>query len=124
MSQETGYCPRCKTNVLLIRERIDTCLAIVLLIFTGGIGLIIYLAIYYSKPKDHCIHCQGKVTISPVSPSYTHQPQPQIQSTATTTPSKETEEVLGFRPNFCAYCGEKIRPGTNFCENCGSKVVI
>jgi hypothetical protein len=121
---ETGFCSRCNSNVLLVRERIDVCLAVVLLIFTGGIGLIIYLAIYYSKPKEHCIHCQGKVTVSPISTSYTQQTQPPIQKTSPSRSSKETEEVLGFRPNFCAYCGEKIRPGTNFCENCGSKVVL
>ncbi len=124
MSQETGYCPRCQTKVLLIRERIDACLAIVLLIFTGGIGLIIYLAIHYSKPKQHCIHCGNKILISQTSSPYTYQAQPQIQNTSPTTPSKATEEVLGFRPNFCAFCGEKVKAGTNYCENCGSKVVL
>jgi hypothetical protein len=121
---ETGFCPRCQTSVLLVRERIDACLAIVLLIFTGGIGLIIYLAIYYSKPKQHCIHCGTKVTLPQTPTAYTYQPQPQIQNASPTTPSNTAEEVLGARPKFCAFCGEKIKVGTNFCENCGSKVVF
>ncbi len=121
---ETSFCPRCQQKVLLTRERIDTCLAVVLLIFTGGIGLIIYLAIYYSKPKQHCIHCGTKVTLSQTSTSYTYPVQPQIQNNSSTAPTNTTEEILGASPNFCAFCGEKINPGTNFCENCGSKVVF
>lgn len=119
---ETAYCPRCQQNVLLIREKIDTCLAIILLIFTGGIGLIIYLAIYYSKPKQHCIHCGTKVTISQTPTSYSYQSSPQIQNTFISEPVNQTEEVLGARPNYCAFCGEKIEDGTKFCQNCGSQI--
>ncbi|MFX0002896.1 MAG: zinc-ribbon domain-containing protein [Candidatus Hodarchaeota archaeon] len=122
MSQETGYCPRCQTKVLLTREKIDTCLAVILLIFTGGIGLIIYLAVHYSKPKQHCIHCGTKISVLINSYPYTNQSQSEAQNALYNTSTNSSEEVLGVRPNFCAFCGEKVEVGTRFCQNCGSKI--
>lgn len=118
----SGYCPRCKQNVLLTREEIDTCLAIVLLIFTAGIGLIIYLAIYYSKPEEYCIHCHTKVTAFQTPTPYTYQSQPQIQQPSYSTPVNVSEEISSDRPNFCALCGEKLEAGAKFCQNCGSQI--
>jgi len=116
----TGYCPRCQQNVLLIREEIDTCLAIVLLIFTAGIGLLIYLAIYYSKPEEYCVHCRTRITAFQTSIPYTQQPQ--IQQTSYTTPGNITEQFTGEKYNFCALCGEKLDIGAKFCQNCGSQI--
>ena len=118
----TGWCPRCQQNVLLKREEIDTCLAIVLLIFTIGIGLIIYLAIYYSRPEENCVHCGAKIT-TPQPPSpYTYQSQPQVQQSSYSTPVSVSEEVTGAGANFCALCGEKLDVGAKFCQNCGSQI--
>ena len=50
----TGYCPKCSKNVLLTRGKLDFCIAIMLLIFTIGIGLIFY---YYAREKNRCVHC-------------------------------------------------------------------
>ena len=116
----TGWCPRCQQNVLLKREEIDTCLAIILLIFTAGIGLIIYLAIYYSKAEDRCIHCSSKITALQTESPYTSQPQ--IQQSSYSTPANISEEVTGVKPNFCALCGEKLDMGIKFCPNCGSQI--
>lgn len=118
----TGWCPRCQQNVLLKREEIDTCLAIILLIFTAGIGLIIYLAIYFSRPEENCIHCGAKITAvqDPIQPTY--QSQPQTQQTSYSTSVNVSEEVTGFKPVFCALCGEKLDSGTSFCPNCGSQI--
>ena len=118
----SGWCPRCQQNVLLTREEIDTCLAVVLLIFTAGIGLLIYLAIYYSKPEEYCVHCRAKVTASQIPSPYAYQPQPQIQQPSYSTPTNASGEVKGARPNFCALCGEKLEPGTKFCPNCGGQI--
>ena len=118
----TGYCPRCKQDVLLKREDIDTCLAIILLIFTAGIGLLIYLAIYYSKAEDRCIHCGAKITTFQTPSPYTYQTQPQPQPPLYSTPVNTSEEITGSRTNFCALCGEKLDPGIRFCPNCGSKI--
>ena len=87
MSSSTpiGYCEHCKQNVLLSRQDIDTCLAIILLLFTAGIGLIIYLIIYYSRPKNRCVHCGTEVvtfleqqTPSPKQISYQQQEKKQV----------------------------------------------
>ncbi len=118
----TGWCQRCQQKVLLKREEIDTCLAIVLLIFTAGIGLLIYLAIYYSKAEDRCIHCGAKVTSLQAHSPYTYQTQAPIQPPSYTTPVNASEEITGSRPNFCSLCGEKLDPGIKFCPNCGGQV--
>ncbi len=116
----TGYCPRCQQNVLLTREEIDTCLAIILLIFTAGIGLLIYLAIYYSKPEEYCAHCRAKITAFRLSSPYTQQPQ--VQQTSYPAPGNMTGQVTGGIPNYCTLCGEKLDIGAKFCQNCGSKI--
>lgn len=116
----TGFCSRCNQEVLLNREDIDTCLAILLLIFTAGIGLIIYLAIYYNKVENRCVHCGAVVTAPQTQTPYTSQPQ--IQQPSYSTPVNVSEEVTGAKPNFCALCGEKLEAGTRFCQNCGSQI--
>ncbi|MFW9873813.1 MAG: zinc-ribbon domain-containing protein [Candidatus Thorarchaeota archaeon] len=118
----TGWCPRCQQNVLLKREEIDTCLAIILLIFTAGIGLIIYLAIYYSKAEDRCIHCGYKITTIQTPSPYTYESHPNTLQSSYSTPAIVTEEITGTRPNFCALCGEKLEIGAKYCQNCGSQI--
>lgn len=118
----TGFCLRCNQNVLLTRKDFDTCLAIILLIFTAGIGLIIYLAIYYSKREDRCVHCGTQITISQSQKSYSYHSQIQTQSTLSPTSGNTSEEIKGALPNFCPLCGEKLESGTKFCPNCGSKI--
>jgi len=121
-SNPTGFCPRCNQNVLLMRKDFDTCLAIMLLIFTAGIGLIIYLAVYYGRKEDRCVHCGTQISIPPSQQSYTYQPRMQTQSTVSPRPGNISEEIQGELPNFCALCGEKLEPGIKFCPNCGSKI--
>ncbi|MGV9171384.1 MAG: hypothetical protein ACOC44_00465 [Promethearchaeia archaeon] len=53
---KTAYCSKCERNVLLVREDIDLPLAIILLIFTAGFGLFIYLIIYYNREENRCVH--------------------------------------------------------------------
>ena len=118
----TGWCQRCQQNVLLKREEIDTCLAIVLLIFTAGIGLLIYLAIYYSKAEDRCIHCGGRITALQTPSPYASQTQTPIQQPSYSTPVNTSEAITGSRANFCNLCGEKLDQGIRFCPNCGSQI--
>ena len=121
----TGYCYHCKQNVLLAREDIDICLAIVLLIFTAGIGLIIYMVIYYGKEEDRCVHCGATCSQtfdssgSQIAPQVSTQPHQQGRS----LPVQEVvqEKKTGF--NFCPFCGDNFdQEGVKFCPNCGSKV--
>ncbi|MFX0029202.1 MAG: zinc-ribbon domain-containing protein [Candidatus Hermodarchaeota archaeon] len=111
-SNPTGFCPRCNQQVLLTRKDFDTCLAIILLIFTG-IGFFIYLAVYYSRKEDRCTHCGTEINVSQDKKSYVYQPQVQVQTNA----------PAGDMPNYCALCGEKLEAGIKFCPNCGSKTI-
>lgn len=121
----TGYCYHCKQQVLLRREDIDICLAIILLIFTAGIGLIIYIAIYYGKEENRCVHCGATCSqflgppTSQVTPQVSTQPQYQDRS----LPVQEVVENKTKAVNFCPFCGESFdQERVKFCPNCGGKV--
>jgi len=136
----TGYCSHCKQNVLLKREDIDTCLAIILLLFTAGIGLVIYLIIYYSKPENRCVHCNSicEITLPRQYPESTEQLSYQQQASVNELtfqgqqipqqiPDKKmpekVEEVKGATYYYCPFCGDKLENrGVKFCPGCGSKL--
>ncbi len=120
------YCPNCKMNVLTVREDINICFLIILGIFTAFIGPLIYLAIYYEKEPNRCVHCKS---IS--------QPISNIQngSVLNSKPSQinkyqEVETIIENNGNtaaeskFCSNCGVKIgeREGLKFCAFCGTKI--
>lgn len=111
-----GFCNRCNQQVFLTRKDFDVCLAIVLAMFTFGIGLLIYLAIYYRKPEDRCTICGSQDTASQV-PAYQATTQPQFQNSKQSIQVEERVEE-----KFCSYCGDKLKLMSKFCENCGSKV--
>ena len=118
MVNNIGYCPHCKQNVLLKREDIDVCVAIILFFFTAGIGFIIYLIIYYSKPQNRCVHCNS-IASPALSESVTRE---EIEAPATPSsyslPSSNNESI-----KFCAYCGEAIKSkNTQYCAHCGTKL--
>jgi hypothetical protein len=106
---------------MLTRKDFDTCLAIILLIFTV-IGFFIYLAVYYSKKEDRCIHCGSQILISESFRSYTFQPQSQNQSSISSIQNNYVGETKEIGPRFCSLCGEKLETGIKFCPNCGSKL--
>ena len=123
MSSSTpiGYCEYCKQNVLLTRQEIDTWLAIILLIFTAGIGLIIYLIIYYMRPRNRCIHCGTEghsflehQTATAKQVSYQQQGKTEVFP---------IEIVEGGKANYCPLCGADLdEKKQNFCPSCGSKI--
>jgi len=115
-SSPTGFCSRCNQRVLLTRKDFDTCLAILLLIFTV-IGFFIYLAVYYKRKEDRCTHCGTEISISQ---SYTFQPQNQNHSSISPNQGNFPGEIRGILPNYCSLCGEKLEAGIKFCPNCGS----
>ncbi|TXT64915.1 MAG: hypothetical protein BAJALOKI3v1_150018 [Promethearchaeota archaeon] len=130
----TGYCPHCGEVVLGKREDIDICLAIILAIFTAGIGLIIYLIIWYSKDENRCVHCNSvlRPTETQFQPSqgqpYRQEPTPPQQnpykmaSSSTSTSNSKEEVISGGNTKYCPFCGSDIEPGAKFCPNCGSKI--
>lgn len=130
----TGWCEHCQETVLAKREDIDICLAIILAIFTAGIGLIIYLIIWYSKDENRCVHCNSILRptktqdSSSQTQSWQQQPLPQNQNPYKLPSSMErpsdnkTEVISGEQKRYCQFCGSDIELGANFCPNCGSKV--
>jgi hypothetical protein len=123
MSSNTpiGYCEHCKQNVLLTRQEIDVCLAIILLLFTAGIGLIIYLIIYYSKPKNRCVHC-GTVVTTFVGNEW--QAPKQIEYTQQQKKEAIPVEIIeGDKANYCPLCGAQLdNRNQTYCPSCGSKI--
>ncbi|MFX1315089.1 MAG: hypothetical protein ACFE9T_04445 [Promethearchaeota archaeon] len=112
-----SYCPYCKKNVSLSREGINIPLAILLAIFTGGIGLLIYLAIYHKRDKDRCNNCGSQININKalVQPYFNQKSSLKLGM----------EEVKGDKVYFCPYCGEKLDDRRiKYCSNCGSDVDI
>ncbi|MHA1984942.1 MAG: hypothetical protein ACW967_11345 [Candidatus Hodarchaeales archaeon] len=117
----TGFCPRCQQQVLLTRKEFDTCLAIVLLLFTG-IGFIIYLVVYYGKKEDRCVHCGTQIALSQAQAPVAYQTPQEIQQSSYSDTRSESEENSLTAPKFCRFCGEKIESSSiKFCPNCGSK---
>jgi DNA-directed RNA polymerase subunit RPC12/RpoP len=122
----TMYCPKCNSNVLATREDLDICLMIILLIFTGGIGLIIYLVIYYGKDPIRCVHCNSickpKLVEREVRSSYQNI-NPTYEAGTVLTIEKEQENIE-IRSKYCFNCGTQLdqRAGLKFCPFCGSKI--
>jgi hypothetical protein len=122
-----GYCPNCREQVLLTRKDIDWCLAIILLIFTAGIGFVIYLLYYYSQSENRCIHCgtvienrlQSPYTQTTDELPYQHTPE---EFQYERVEEKQVQEIETEVPRFCPFCGDKLKGGARFCANCGSKL--
>jgi DNA-directed RNA polymerase subunit RPC12/RpoP len=123
----TGYCPNCQERVLLTRKDIDWCLAIILLIFTAGIGFVIYLIYYYSQSEDRCIHCGTIIHERIQSPYSKRTEELEYQNTPEEfryerREIRQVQEVETTATKFCPFCGEKLKGGARFCANCGSKL--
>ena len=43
-----------------------------------------------------------------------------IQETHIITKTPETQEVMSYKPKFCAACGSPVENGLKFCKNCGT----
>ena len=116
MSTPMGFCPHCKQNVLLIREPIDTALAIILFCCTCGLGFFIYLIIYLSKSRDRCIHCNTRITSLSYQPNQTYnQSLPQQQAPVKVLENKSAK--------FCPFCGSKLdNLAQKYCPSCGTKI--
>ena len=113
---------------MLKREDIDWMLVIVLLIFTAGIGTLIYLLIHAGKIENRCVHCNSRCL-----------PQKTGQVVSLTTPvvnpylhNHENQQVQIIQTNinentsakYCSNCGSKLeRQNISFCPYCGTNIV-
>ncbi|MFX0006648.1 MAG: hypothetical protein ACFFA7_02835 [Promethearchaeota archaeon] len=121
------YCPKCNQRVLTKNNDFNVGLAIILLIFTGGIGLLIYVAVYLDKEhKPRCIHCDSicyeqKEEVLPKENPY------QLVSSINPPQAKEVivEPQNGEeKPIFCYNCGSELDRDTDakFCALCGTSI--
>jgi hypothetical protein len=117
------YCPICKQNVLLVREALNWALVIILIIFTGGIGLIVYVIIYFNKPASRCIHCHSQIALTPTSSVQTSN---QVQIDTRLEQRRDGDSAENIKPQlqkFCSFCGEALsNREAKFCAHCGIKV--
>lgn len=118
----TGFCQHCNQNVLLRRDDFDVCLAIILLIFTAGFGLIIYIAVYYSKPANRCIHCGNRIPYIDSSQYLPQETPSQGYQQTLPPPTVQESAKLEDKATYCTFCGEELKSGVNYCPNCGSKI--
>ncbi len=103
----TGYCPNCQQNVLLKREKLDFCIALMLLIFTAGIGLIYY---YYAREKNRCVHCGTLCRF-------------QLPDTQKIIREEKSGQVEGIKIYYCPFCGKELGIQVKAsCPNCGSQI--
>jgi len=123
-----GYCPYCKQNVLLVREAVNWALVIILIIFTGGIGLIFYAIVYFNKPPSRCIHRHSQIALtSPSNVQTSNQNQISTQLIQESNPKvvDSIEDNKTPQLKFCSFCGEQLHnKEAQFCAHCGSKVQI
>jgi hypothetical protein len=117
-------------NVYVRKMEFNIGLAIFLAIFTGGIGLLIYVAVYLDKSNKppRCIHCNNicyeqKEDIQPKGNPYqfvssSNPPQPQK---IIAEPQKIEE-----KPVFCYNCGSELEKDTDakFCALCGTSIRV
>jgi hypothetical protein len=146
----SANCPKCQTVVQTTREDIDVALAIFLFCCTGGIGLVIYLIVYFIQPEDRCVFCGTKTQAytnqqtSSVPQSVKIAPNPQIQQKQEQSmsfqqtkkvfesPLIESQPISGKvdeytgeikadgKMKFCAMCGSTFFIGQKFCKSCGA----
>ncbi|MBN1215896.1 MAG: hypothetical protein JXA99_10705 [Candidatus Lokiarchaeota archaeon] len=131
-----GYCRECKQNVLLKREKINIPLAILLLIFSAGIGLLIYIWIHNTKSKNVCIHCGNYAT--PIENNkrvhnqlYTYNQTNQNKNNPYLANIKDSMnyreesliEISGEKINHCSLCGHELdNNNPEYCAFCGEKL--
>jgi hypothetical protein len=113
-------------NVLTKRDDIDICLVIILLIFSAGIGLLIYFAIYFGKEPIRCVHCNSIVQPVSIVQRVTTSDVKSNQTSSYQEIEIYKENISNAKENsgFCPNCGVKLsdRDGLKYCAFCGSKI--
>ena len=121
-----GYCPSCKQNVMLVREAVNWALIILLIILTGGIGLIVYGIVYYNKPPSRCIHCHSQIALNSIKNIQTSNQIPksiQLGQENKRDVVDSLEDSKTAQQKYCSFCGEVLHnKEAQFCAHCGSKV--
>mgnify|MGYP003565619368 CR=1 FL=1 len=117
------YCPKCEQKVYTKQMPFNVGVAIILAIFTGGIGLLIYVAIYLDREKNpRCIHCNSVCyeqvkEINEISNYQTVSTSHQMQNQQLVVETK-----VENNSKFCYNCGVILnqREEAKFCPLCGT----
>jgi hypothetical protein len=113
-------------NVLTKKEDFRVGLAIILIIFTGGLGLLIYAAIYLDKEKNRCVHCNSVCNYQLVSAQSNTNYQV-ISSSNQVSSQKgvvQTTQLIEGEAKYCFSCGVELDHSSDakFCGFCGTKI--
>jgi hypothetical protein len=112
-------------KVLTAREEIDIGLIIILIIFTAGLGALIYLAIYYDKQENRCVHCKTICKPTPLEQTGGNISLLESPKSVEIRPVRNNYVPISQEPTkFCFNCGVGVdeRNGLKFCPYCGTKL--
>ena len=119
------YCPKCKLDVETKREDFRVGLAIILVIFTGGLGLLIYAAIYLDKAKNRCIHCNSVCNTRLVNnQSYSNYQLINSSNQILSQKAVVQTQLIAETVKYCFSCGVELdqREDAKFCRFCGTNI--
>jgi hypothetical protein len=125
---ERGYCPHCERVVKATRRSLDVALIILLAIFTAGIGVLIYLVVFYSRnDKNLCDECNSTLQTVPKNYDVDSQenlaPKPNPYKISSRNDSSDNEEeITSKKGEYCPFCGISVDPNMNKCPNCSCKL--
>ena len=124
------YCPHCEKHVIAKRQDFNLWLFLFLCLVTGGIGAIIYLAVWYNFDENRCIHCKAICQITREPP----QNKEVIHSRSDTNRQQNLLErrsgnlvSTNIKLNFCPNCGAQVKKtqgnAPRFCPYCGENLI-
>jgi hypothetical protein len=121
------YCKKCNANVLVKQEDFNIVIAVILAIFTGGLGLLIYVAIYLEK-RHKCVHCNTVCKVE-VKEVINDQQLSNYQIISTSHQSQNQKpiaqtQLLVEGTKFCYSCGTELDQSEDakFCRFCGTNI--
>ena len=116
------YCSNCRKEVATKREEINVALVIILAIFTGGLGLIIYFIIWSNNDKNRCVQCKSICQYQSSERLLTAKYQ--VVNSYGQQQQLSLMEVRQDHGNFCPVCGTELgdRQQIKFCAYCGSRI--
>lgn len=112
-------------NVETKKEDFRVGLAIILIIFTGGLGLLIYVAIYLDKNNNRCIHCNSVCNAQLVNNQSNSNYRLISSSNQISSQKAVVQTQLVEGPiKYCFSCGVELDPReeAKFCRFCGTNI--
>ncbi len=117
------YCPKCKLNVETKKEDFRVGLAIILAIFTGGLGLLIYVAIYLDKPQNRCTRCNSVCSTQLINNHSNYQLISNSNQMLSQKSGVQTQtQLVAETVKYCFSCGVELdqNEDAKFCRFCGT----